>query len=399
MSDLIENHNERFFGLYAFSKDLIINGHAKETYSQYRALTDTVTALETMQVIDRLLLDGLPFEQIKSNIGKLLNVFFASLKNKDWDQPGEGHFLYYLMRENQEVIKIIHELKQGIKALGKSEKPDYSSLISCLEQLKVYELHCIKKENILFPYIEKTVPQYRCLQLMWSFHDDYRRLLKSLFDMLAKDVVDNKLLYKTLGDLFFVLLPIIFREENILFPVVCRAIPLEAWDEMLQQSSELGWCYIETPEYKTKATNLAENSTEGWIDLNTGQLSVRQIILMMEHLPVDITFVDENDEVRYFSGVKYRIFPRSKAIIGRKVQNCHPKESVHVVNQIVDAFRNGEKDHADFWINMRGRFIHIRYFALRDESGIYKGTIEVSQDVTEIRALEGEQRLLSWENK
>ena len=117
---------------------------------------------------------------------------------------------------------------------------------------------------------------------------------------------------------------------------------------------------------------------------------------MLNELPVDITFVDEHDEVRYFSGARHRIFPRSKAIIGRKVQNCHPPESVHIVNEIVEAFRNGTKSHADFWIKMKGRFIHIRYFALRDEQGCYKGTIEVSQDATEIRALEGEQRLLDW---
>ncbi|HBL72177.1 MAG TPA: hypothetical protein DD409_04455 [Bacteroidales bacterium] len=113
-------------------------------------------------------------------------------------------------------------------------------------------------------------------------------------------------------------------------------------------------------------------------------------------MPVDITFVDENDEVRYFSGAKHRIFARSKAIIGRTVQNCHPKESVHIVNAIVEAFKAGEKDHADFWIPIRDRFIHIRYFALRDANGTYKGTIEVSQDVTEIRHLQGQKRLLDW---
>ena len=139
------------------------------------------------------------------------------------------------------------------------------------------------------------------------------------------------------------------------------------------------------------------NEITGLVDLGTGYLSPSQLILMMENLPVDITFVDENDEVCYFSGAKHRIFPRAKAIIGRKVQNCHPKESVHIVNEIVEAFRNGTKDHADFWIQMKGRFIHIRYFALRDEKNVYKGTIEVSQDVSEIRSLQGERRLLEWE--
>jgi DUF438 domain-containing protein len=120
--------------------------------------------------------------------------------------------------------------------------------------------------------------------------------------------------------------------------------------------------------------------------------------MLLNNLPVDITFIDENDEVLYFSGAKDRIFPRSKAIIGRKVQNCHPPESVHIVNEIITAFRNGQNDHADFWIQMKSRFINIRYFALRNEQGLYKGTIEVSQDVTEIRSLQGECRLLEWNN-
>jgi DUF438 domain-containing protein len=118
--------------------------------------------------------------------------------------------------------------------------------------------------------------------------------------------------------------------------------------------------------------------------------------MLLNSLPVDITFIDENDEVQYFSDGRTRIFPRSEAIIGRKVQNCHPPESVHIVNEILNTFRNGQKDHADFWIQMKDRFISIRYFALRNEQGEYKGTIEVSQDVTGLRSLHGERRLLEW---
>jgi uncharacterized protein len=138
------------------------------------------------------------------------------------------------------------------------------------------------------------------------------------------------------------------------------------------------------------------NKHTGMINLSTGFLNQEQPITILNTLPVDITFIDENDEVCYFSEARQRIFPRSVSIIGRKVQNCHPPESVHIVNEIIDSFRNGSRDHADFWIQMNTRFIHIRYFALRNENREYRGTIEVSQDVTEIRSLEGEQRLLSW---
>jgi hypothetical protein len=277
------------------------------------------------------------------------------------------------------------------------EKSDkrFDALKKLLENLQQYELHYIKKENILFPYIEKTIPHYRCLQLMWSFHDDYRNLLKQLLKQVDSQRVDLKQFNKTLGDLFFVVLPVIFREEYILYPIALQTIPKLVWNDMLLQSREIGWCYSNEPEYTKIPKEKQPDFIGDLIDLKTGILDPQQIILMLENLPVDITFVDENDEVRYFSGAKHRIFQRSKAIIGRKVQNCHPKESVHVVNEIIESFKNGSKTHADFWIQMKGLFIHIRYFALHDQSGNYRGTIEVSQDVTEIRTLKGEQRLLS----
>jgi DUF438 domain-containing protein len=305
------------------------------------------------------------------------------------------------MLENREVQKIMTKLKSVIKVFFKGENQDFSTLrhklMQYVEQLKTYELHYIKKENILFPYIEKTFPQYRCLQLMWSFHDDFRRSLKILDVILQETLPNKELLNKEIGKLFFVVLPIVFREEQIVFPVALRAIPEKAWIEMMEQSYDAEWCFIKQPDRKYN-TNMASFSLNGKINLGTGFLSSEQVIMLLNNLPVDITFIDENDEVLYFSGAKDRIFPRSKAIIGRKVQNCHPPESVHIVNEIITAFRNGQNDHADFWIQMKSRFINIRYFALRNEQGLYKGTIEVSQDVTEIRSLQGECRLLEWNN-
>ena len=293
------------------------------------------------------------------------------------------------------------ELKSVTKSFFKGENQDIPALIHKLrilvEKLKTYELHYIKKENILFPYIEKAFPQYRCLQLMWSFHDDFRRSLKVLDTILKSERPDNEQLNKEIGKLFFVVLPIVFREEQIVYPVALRAIPEKDWIEMMEQSFDTGWCFIEQPDRKHN-TSQTSNSLSGKVNMGNGFLDPEQLIMLMNNLPVDITFIDENDEVLYFSGAKNRIFQRSKAIIGRKVQNCHPPESVNIVNEIISAFRNGQKDHADFWIQTKDRFIHIRYFALRNEQSEYKGTIEVSQDVTEIRSLQGERRLLEWNN-
>jgi uncharacterized protein len=399
MAEIINNGQERIEALADFSRRLIRGENGRLLIEKHRQIIETVTPGETMQVLDKLLFEGLPFETVKASTGKIINVFYKSLSSYKWDRPGEGHFLYYLMLENREVQKIMTDIKSVIKIYYNGENQDFPSLIIRLrilvEKLKAYELHYIKKENILFPYIEKAFPQYRCLKIMWSFHDDLRRSMKVLDKILLAELPDKDLLNKEMGKLFFVVLPIIFREEQIVFPIALRAIPEKAWTEMLEQSTETGWCYIDQPD-KTYNTSQPVYNLNEKINFGTGFLNPEQLKLLLDNLTIDITYIDENDEVVYFSGAKHRIFHRSNAIIGRKVQNCHPPESVHIVNEIITAFRNGQKNHADFWIRMKDRFIVIRYFALRDDQRIYKGTIEVSQDVTEVRSLKGERRLLEW---
>lgn len=399
MSELIVNTSEHYQSLQAYCCGMVEGKNGKALYQKYSNETDTVTAMETMQLLDYLL-QQYPFEAVKNTVGKLINTFYRSLKQQIWEKPAEDHFLSYMMLENRGVEKIIDEMRINVKAIFSQSVKDENELVMQLlrliNDLKLYELHYIKKENILFPFIERTFSQYRCLQLMWSFHDDFRKTLKNIEELLKHDYLKKDLLNKELGRLFFVVLPIIFREEQIVYPVAYRAIPESVWQEMLLQAHETGWCYIKPPK-KSEISKKDISMTSGMTDLKTGVLKREQIIQLFENLPVDITFVDEEDTVRYFSGGKHRIFPRSNAIIGRKVQNCHPPESVHVVNQIVEAFRNGSKNEANFWINMKGKFIYIRYIALRSSTGEYEGTIEVSQDVTDIRSLEGERRLLNWD--
>ncbi len=399
MSELINNSAKRLEAIYNFASRLVDGENGKMLIEHHKQVIDTISPMEAMQVLDNLLVNGFPNEVVKTNVGKIINVFYKSLSTYQWNKPSEGHFLNYLMLENREVEIIMTDLKSVIKTFFNSEKPNIETFSTQLRvmisKLKAYELHYIKKENILFPYIEKAFPEYRCLQVMWSFHDDFRKSIKTLDSILLSEQPDKEQLNKELGKLFFVVMPIIFREEQIVFPVALSAIPEKSWAEMLQQSFEVGWCYIQDPIIR-RDPSISSFNISGNVNLGTGALSPEQLILLLNHLPVDITFVDENDEVRYFSGAKHRIFPRSQAIIGRKVQNCHPPESVHVVNEIIEAFRSGQKEHADFWIQMKGMFIHIRYFALRNEKGNYKGIIEVSQDATEIRTLQGDRRLLDW---
>jgi PAS domain S-box-containing protein len=397
MSELITS-DYRKSAIENFALQLIGGGNGKKLMDENQEILSAVTPFETMQVLDTLLVSGVPLEKVKAGVGKILNAFNKSLTSYRWEKPGEGHFLHYLMLENREAEKIMNEIRSINKKIFKGEKGEQAELTSRLRQLMLklrdYELHYIKKENILFPYIEKAFPRYHCLQIMWSFHDDYRRTLKKVNLNLDDAHPDYDLLNKEIGKLFFVILPLIFREEQIVFPVALNAIPGSSWDEMMQQSYDQGWCYIRPPEKSARASRKPE--PEGLIDLGSGMLTQEQLTLILNNSPADVTFIDENDEVRYFSESKDRIFPRSRAIIGRKVQNCHPPQSLHVVNEIIAAFRRGEKDHADFWIQVKGRFLYIRYLALRNQAGEYKGTLEVSEDITRARELVNERRLLKW---
>jgi DUF438 domain-containing protein len=197
--------------------------------------------------------------------------------------------------------------------------------------------------------------------------------------------------------LYFDVKAIIFRDENILFPEMLITIPKEEMKQHLMESKDFEFPFLK-PKYKAD-TEKNDNQlfVDGQVNLSTGSITPEQIIMIFNHLPVDITYVDENDTVKFFSTPKHRIFPRTNAIIGRKVHNCHPPESVHIVERIVDAFRNGEKDEASFWIPMGQKFVLIKYFAIRDNDGNFRGTLEVSQEVSDIRSLEGERRLLDWD--
>jgi len=139
------------------------------------------------------------------------------------------------------------------------------------------------------------------------------------------------------------------------------------------------------------------SAPEGVLQLENGSLYKEEIEAVLNALPVDISFVDANDTVKYFNKADKRIFVRTRAVIGRKVQLCHPQKSVHIVNKILEAFKTGKKDSAEFWITMNNRLIHIRYFAVRDKDGKYLGTMEVTQDLTDIKKIEGQKRLLDWE--
>ena len=413
MSEFINNNQKRLDSLFEFSYGITTGKSGRPLFEQHQEAIEKVTPHDVINIVDLLVKKEIPIEQLKIGINKILNIFYKSLINYNRTLAKKGTFLDVLTLENNELIKRLENIRPLIKAFNKKDISDdeFKTIMNDLNkkilELNEFNLHYLKKENILFPYLEKLWEDYRCLPIMWSFHDDIRKNIKVITQLLSSPIIEVKKLNRSLGDLFFNMYAIKFREESIMFPVAMESVSDEAWNEMLDQSFEVGFCYIESPEKspekseKIKTENLQIQETKNLdkfsdtiLDFETGKITLQQAILLLNHLPVDITLVDENDEVRYFSKPKDRFFTRSKAIIGRKVHNCHPPESVHVVTDIVESFRSGKKDKETFWIQMKGKFVLIQYFALRDDNGDYKGTIEVSQDITEIRKLDGEKRLV-----
>ena len=208
------------------------------------------------------------------------------------------------------------------------------------------------------------------------------------------------------------------KEENVLYPTSLTMITPEEFEEMKEGDQEIGFAFFDVKPTKSDKP-VAQGKTDGFakdlqallakygysigndqkLDVTTGKLTLEQINLIYQHLPIDISFVDENELVCFYSDTDHRIFPRSKNVIGREVMNCHPRKSAHVVREVIDKLRSGEQDRAEFWINKPGLFIYIVYVAVRDKDGKFCGVLEMMQDCTRIRSLEGSQTLLTWANK
>jgi DUF438 domain-containing protein len=255
--------------------------------------------------------------------------------------------------------------------------------------------HYAIEENAIFPYLEKNgFPGPS--KVMWGKHNEVREMMKKAAASLASGLPDAA----ALSALATEIEGMIFKEENILFPAALERISVKEWVEILRACDEIGYPYIHGADLHDtlqEAEKLEEQAAAiGTVEiaLPTGRFSLDELTATLNALPIDITFVDAEDGVKYFSQSKDRIFVRAKSVIGRNVENCHPPQSVHKVKEIVEAFKNGSRDHADFWIRLNGKLVSIRYFAVRDPGGRYLGTLEVTQDLTDIMKLEGERRLL-----
>jgi hypothetical protein len=364
-----------------------------------------------VEVEQELLSEGLPTEEVL----KLCDIHTAALKGQISHEGAKtappGHPVHTFKEENRALKWELDSLDKLFDEMAqRGEGDDASDLMAQVQvrfnALSDVEKHYLRKENLLFPYLEKhgiTGPS----TVMWGKHDETRELLKGAFEALeqgleigageACSLIDLVLrpAQASIGDM-------IFREEEVLFPMSLDALSDAEWYSVHQQSPEIGFClYDPTEDWRPDIPpeELETAKEEERIRLPSGTFTPGELNAVLNSIPFDLTFVDKDDRVRYFTQGRERIFSRSRAILGRKVQMCHPPSSVHIVEQILDDFHSGRETRAPFWINLKDRFIHIEYFALRDDEGNYLGTLEVSQDLTEKRALDGEQRLLSYAKK
>jgi len=396
MSEFTNSKEYRLGKLLEVSRLTLKTGNARSFIIENKDFIDKVIPTDFITLFDCLVKEDYTIEELKTCSNKIINIFHIPIENFKRVEPEKDTFLWVLEKNNQLMHDILNEIKPNFKAINKDETSIElkNNLLAQFKKLEVFINHYVIKENVLFPLIEQKWEDYRCLKIMWSFHDDIRRNIKLIIKYLSADEIELDDLNSTVGDLYFQMLTIKFREERILFPYILSTFTENELVQMNNLGIEIGFPYF-NPENFSK-TEIDTNMSSENLNLGTGNLSLEQIKLIFNHLPVDITYVDENNKVKFFSTPKKRIFPRTTAIIGRDVSNCHPPESVHVVEQIVDSFRNGSKDSAQFWIRMKEEMILIQYFAVRNEKNEFKGVIEVTQEISEIQQIEGEKRLLDW---
>ncbi|MCW8897938.1 MAG: PAS domain-containing protein [Flavobacteriales bacterium] len=316
------------------------------------------------------------------------------------DELSAGHPVKVYYEEAELIQNLIKELK------ATNLEEDFQKYFNIFNELSTIEKRFARKENQLFPYLEKhgwDGPS----QGMWSFHDNLREIIRLINKQNEeKDIEKIKLNLPFLLDGIERLMGV---EDMRLFPNAMQLLTKEDWEEFYEGDEEIGWMLKEKPTpypereevyvhpSQDKKERKLSFSLEDTFHYDEGYMTPDQVNLLLRFLPVDITYVDENDKVIFYNRGEDRVFPRSKGIIGREVKFCHPPKSVHMVLRIVEEFRAGTKDLAEFWINFKGRMIHIRYFAIRDKEKKYRGVIEMSQDVTDIQKLEGQKRLLDWD--
>ncbi len=367
--------------------------------------------------IEQTLIEHTDEECIRENMAQKIQLFEGFMDYSRPDVP-EDHPLSRYYQENEEMKRLLLAVEDLVQyPVIKNQ------WLELFDELRKYPIHYSRKQNQLYPLLEQKGFD-RPTTTMWTFDDMVRDNIRDAYNLLEAGSEEEFI--KSCNKLIFYGRDLMEKEETILYPTSYAMITAEEFEDMKEGDLEIGYAFFTPAEKRVKGTTVAGKSTEtsasstpeaagfaadlqqllskyGYsaggsekLDVTTGKLSLEQINLIYQHLPFDISFVDENELVCFYSDTDHRIFPRSKNVIGRQVMNCHPRKSAHVVREVIDKLRSGEQDKAEFWINKPGFFIYIIYVAVRDAEGNFRGVIEVMQDCTHIRALEGSQTLLKW---
>ena len=348
-------------------------------------------------------------ECIRADMRKIIELVEGFMDYSRPDVP-EDHPLSHYYKENDEMRRLLLAVEDLIQyPMIKNQ------WLELYDQIRQYPIHYQRKQNQLYPLLEKKGFD-RPTTTMWNFDDIIRDEIKESLRLLEAN--DEEAFIAAQSELIANARDLMEKEETILYPTSYALISAEEFEDMKAGDQEIGFAFftVDTPSspnthHSTPKEGFAEDlqallSKYGYsagpqqeLDVATGKLTLEQINLIYQHLPIDISFVDENELVKFYSDTDHRIFPRSKNVIGRQVSNCHPRKSVHIVEEIVEKFRNGEQDKAEFWINKPEVFLYIVYFAVRDKQGRFRGVLEMMQDCTHIRELTGSQTLLTWAGK
>ena len=404
MSEAINNREYRQQKMKEVIRELLAGKTVEEVKEKFAEVIDGVSPKEISMMEVELVKEGLPIEEIQYLCDVHAEVFKGSLDEIHHPEQVPGHPIYTFKKENRALEDLMDKEIAASLDLFKEDdsKDNIYKLLEGINLLWDIDKHYSRKENLIFPYLEKygvTAPP----KVMWGVDDEIRAKIKDVKLELTNYKGNKEVVVEKLNDTLHQIKEMIYKEENILFPMSLETLTEDEWITIYKESEEIGYCLIvpeDEWEYKRiktqeKEEELVDEVLDGHIRFENGSLSVEQLRAIFEVIPGEVSFVDHNNKVRFFSKGEDRIFARTKAVIGREVENCHPPKSAHVVDKIIDDFRNGVKDSEDFWIDNGEMFILIRFFAVRNEKGEYLGTLEYVQNVAPIRKLEGEKRILS----
>jgi DUF438 domain-containing protein len=413
MSEIINNRQQRIEIMKNLIRQLHNGVSEEQVKHQLETILDEADYSDVFLMEVQLVQEGISAEKIQELCDTHTRVLKKHLDLSETPETVAGHPVNTFVQENRELMKTTGQIRllmqkmESLPAEADATEP-MRAIQGLLNNLMDVDKHYRRKEYLLFPFFEKNnLPGPP--MVMWGKHDEARNLLKETIAGLQQ--VESMTAAEARAYNLFAVTPaieaiddMVYKEEKILFPTALNLLTEQDWYEIYLQSDEYGYCLFApqfewTPEGGFHKEIKKPAAVGGRIQMPTGSFSLQELIATFSTLPFDLTFVDKDDTVRYFSPGKERIFDRSRAILGRKVQYCHPPKSVHIVNQIVKDFKTGKQERARFWINMRGRLIYICYYAVRDAQGGYMGTLEVTQDLTEVRALEGERRLLMYDEE